>query len=46
LLSLLSFMFLIFGVILLWTAVRLYRHRDEDPDIRENAIVRSAGYCR
>jgi tellurite resistance protein TerC len=41
LLSLLSFMFLIFGLILLWTAVRLYRHRDEDPDIQENALVRS-----
>jgi tellurite resistance protein TerC len=41
LLSLLSFMFLIFGLILLWTAVRLYRHRDEDPDIQDNAIVRS-----
>ena len=41
LLSLLSFMFLIFGLILLWTAVRLYRHRDEDPDIQDNALVRS-----
>jgi tellurite resistance protein TerC len=41
LLSLLSFMFLIFGLILLWTAVRLYRHRYEDPDIQDNAVVRS-----
>ncbi len=41
LLSLLSFMFLIFGLILLWTAVRLYRHRDEDPDIQHNALVQS-----
>ena len=41
LLSLLSFMFLVFGLILLWTAVRLYRHRDEDPDIEDNALVRS-----
>jgi tellurite resistance protein TerC len=41
LLSLLSFMFLIFGLILLWTAVRLYRHRDEDPDIEHNALVQS-----
>jgi tellurite resistance protein TerC len=41
LLSLLSFMFLIFGLILLWTAVRLYRHRDEDPDIQDNGLVRS-----
>ena len=40
LLSLLSFTFLIFGLLLLWTAVRLYRHRDEDPDIGNNALVR------
>ena len=42
LLSLLSFMFLIFGLLLMWTAVRLYRHRDEDPDVGDNALVRSA----
>jgi tellurite resistance protein TerC len=41
LLSLLSFMFLIFGLILLWTAIRLYRHRDEDPDIQNNRLVKS-----
>lgn len=40
LLSLLSFMFLIFGLLLLWTAVRLYRHRGEDPDIANNPVVR------
>jgi tellurite resistance protein TerC len=40
LLSLFSFMFLIFGLLLIWTAVRLYRHRDEDPDIGNNALVR------
>ena len=40
LLSALSFMFLIFGLLLLWTAVRLYRHRDEDPDISSNGLVR------
>jgi tellurite resistance protein TerC len=40
LLSLLSFMFLIFGLLLLWTAVRLYRHRAEDPDIANNPVVR------
>ena len=39
LLSLLSFMFLIFGL-LLWTAVRLYRHRNEDPDVSDIALVR------
>src|SRR4051795_10188916 len=35
-----SFMFAIFGVVLLATAVQLFRHRDEDPDIEDNAIVR------
>ena len=40
LLSLLSFMFLIFGLLLLWTAVQLYRHRGEDPDVANNALVR------
>lgn len=40
LLSLLSFMFLLFGLLLIWTAVRLYRHRDEDPDVTNNALVR------
>ena len=42
LLSLLSFMFLIFGLLLVWTAVRLYRHRDEDPDISDNVLVRAS----
>jgi tellurite resistance protein TerC len=41
LLSLLSFMFLVFGLLLIWTAVRLYRHRDEDPDIQDNPLVRA-----
>ena len=40
LLSLLSFMFLIFGLLLIWTAVQLYRHRGEDPDVANNALVR------
>ncbi|WP_327397533.1 TerC/Alx family metal homeostasis membrane protein [Streptomyces phaeochromogenes] len=43
LLSLFSFMFLLFGLLLLWTAVQLYRHRDEDPDVENNVLVRS---CR
>jgi len=42
LLSLLSFMFLVFGLLLIWTAVRLFRHRNEDPDIGDNALVKSA----
>jgi tellurite resistance protein TerC len=40
LLSALSFMFLVFGLLLVWTALRLYRHRDEDPDISSNGLVR------
>nr|WP_211177785.1 TerC/Alx family metal homeostasis membrane protein [Pseudonocardia acidicola] len=39
LLSLFSFMFLIFGLLLVFTAVQLFRHRDEDPD-PDNAVVR------
>jgi len=42
LLSALSFMFLIFGLLLLWTAVRLYRHREEDPDISSSGLVRAS----
>lgn len=42
LLSLFSFMFLIFGVLLLWTAVQLYRHRNEDPDIKNHILVRAS----
>jgi tellurite resistance protein TerC len=41
LLSLFSFMFLIFGLLLIWTAVQLYRHRDEDPDMNDNILVRT-----
>ena len=41
LLNLFSFMFLIFGLILLYTAVQLFRHRDEDPSIEDNALVRA-----
>jgi len=35
-----SFMFAVFGIALLLTAVQLFRHRDQDPDIEDNAIVR------
>jgi tellurite resistance protein TerC len=41
LLSAFSFMFLIFGLLLVWTAVQLFRHRDEDPDVEDNALVRA-----
>jgi tellurite resistance protein TerC len=40
LLELFSFMFLVFGLLLIWTAVQLFRHRDEDPDVADNALVR------
>ena len=33
-------MFLIFGLLLVGTAIQLFRHRDQDPDVEENAIVR------
>ncbi|GII26124.1 tellurium resistance protein TerC [Planosporangium mesophilum] len=42
LLSLFSFMFLLFGLLLIWTAVQLYRHRGEDPDVENNVLVRTA----
>jgi len=40
LLQLFSFMFLVFGLLLIGTAVQLFRHRNEDPDINENFLVR------
>ena len=42
LLKLFSFMFLVFGALLLWTAVQLFRHRDEDPDVQDNGLIRLA----
>lgn len=39
LLSAFSFMFLIFGIGLIATAVQLFRHRDEDPSVSDNAVV-------
>ena len=42
LLSLFSFMFLVFGLLLIVTAIQLFRHRDEDPDVEDNALVRAA----
>jgi tellurite resistance protein TerC len=42
LLSAFSFMFLLFGLLLIVTAIQLFRHRDEDPSIEDNAIVRFA----
>jgi len=42
LLSLFSFMFLVFGLLLIYTAVQLFRHRNEDPDVEDNTVVRGA----
>ena len=42
LISLFSFMFLIFGILLIVTAVQLFRHRDEDPDVEDNGLVKVA----
>ncbi len=40
LLELFSFMFLVFGLVLVVTAVQLYRHRNVDPDLEDNLLVR------
>ena len=36
-----SFMFAIFGVLLVATAIQLFRHRDQDPDVQDNAVLRA-----
>jgi tellurite resistance protein TerC len=36
-----SFTFVIFGAILIWTGVGLFRHWDEDPSPEDNALVRT-----
>src|SRR5688572_22825391 len=40
--SLFSFTFLLFGLILIWTAVQLIRHRNEEPDVEDSFLVRRA----
>ena len=42
LLAAFDFMFAVFGVLLVATAVQLFRHRDQDPDVEDNRIVRAA----
>ncbi len=39
LLAAFSFMFLLFGLLLLGTAVQLFRHRDQDPTVEDNKLV-------
>ncbi len=41
LLAYFSFMFLVFGAILIVTGIKLYQHRDQDPDVQDNALVRA-----
>jgi tellurite resistance protein TerC len=41
LLSALSFMFLVFGLVLIWTAARLFTHRESDPDVSGSPLVRA-----
>jgi tellurite resistance protein TerC len=41
-LSAFAFTFVIFGAILIWTGVQLARHRNEDPEPKDNAVVRIA----
>jgi tellurite resistance protein TerC len=37
-----AFTFVIFGGFLIWTAWGIFKHRNEDADIEENAIIRAA----
>jgi tellurite resistance protein TerC len=39
LLSAFSFMFLVFGLGLIATAVQLFRHRDQDPSVGDNTLI-------
>ena len=39
LLAAFSFMFLLFGLLLIGTAIQLFRHRDQDPTVDDNALV-------
>ena len=38
-LSAFAFTFVIFGAVLIWTGIQLARHRDEDPEPKDNAVV-------
>jgi tellurite resistance protein TerC len=42
LLAAFSFMFGVFGLLLIGTAIQLFRHRDEDPTVEDNPLVRLA----
>ncbi|GAA3015593.1 TerC family protein [Streptosporangium longisporum] len=34
--------FLVFGLLLIWTAIQLVRHRNEDPDVENNPLINGA----
>lgn len=36
-----SFTFVIFGAILIWTGIQLFRHRNADPEPKDNLVVRT-----
>lgn len=42
LISLFSFVFLLFGLLLIYTAIQLFRHRNEDPDVEGSLVIRTA----
>ena len=42
LLAAFSFMFLLFGLLLVLTGIQLFRHRDEDPTIDDNVVLVTA----
>src|SRR5690606_6995226 len=37
--SVFSWTFLLFGLFLIYTAVQLFRHRDQDPDLEDNKVL-------
>jgi tellurite resistance protein TerC len=37
-----AFTFVIFGLFLIWTAWGIFKHRNEDADLEENAVIRAA----
>jgi tellurite resistance protein TerC len=39
LLAAFSFMFAVFGLLLIFTALQLFRHRDQDPAVEDNVVV-------
>jgi tellurite resistance protein TerC len=41
LLAAFSFMFVLFGALLIFTAIQLFRHRDQDPTVEDNVVIRT-----